>query len=112
MTELIKKLWNIAWDMWDHWNSILHNADRPHANILDSEINDQVWQLFGYSLQALPWDAFSFFQQPVEEILRHSRLYKEEWVASVQAAMKQKQHHNYSAYLAEQCFMRRWLGLE
>jgi len=29
-TELIKKLWNIVWDMWDHRNGILHHADRPH----------------------------------------------------------------------------------
>jgi len=26
-SKLIKKLWNIAWDMWDHRNGILHHAD-------------------------------------------------------------------------------------
>jgi len=25
--ELIKKLWNIMWDMWDHWNKALHNSE-------------------------------------------------------------------------------------
>jgi len=110
--ELIKKLWNIAWDMWDHCNGILHHADRPHDDVLDSAINNQVRQLFSYRVQAVPWDAFTFFQHPLEEVLENSRQYKEQWVASVQAAIWQKQQHDHGAYLAEQQFMRRWLGLE
>jgi len=111
-TELIKKLWNIAWDMWDHRNGILHNADRPRDDILDSAINDQVRQFFNHGVQAVPRDAFMFFQRPVEEILSSSRRYKEQWVASVRAAIRRKQQHDYSTYLAEQRFMRRWLGME
>jgi len=49
-----KKLWNIAWDMWDHRNGILHHADRPRNDILESAINDQVRQLFRQGVQAVP----------------------------------------------------------
>jgi len=111
-TELIKKLWNIAWDMWDHRNGILHHMDQPRHDILDSAINDQIRQLFSHGLQAVPRDAFTFFRRPMEEILSSSRWYKERWVASVQAAIRRKQQHDYGAHLAEQRFMRRWLGLE
>jgi len=88
--ELIKQLWNITWDMWDHRNGILHHANRPCNDILDSAINDQVRQLFSYGVQAIPRDAFTFFQHPLEEVLENSRRYKELWVASVQAAIRQK----------------------
>jgi len=69
-TELIKKLWNISWDMWDHRNGILHNyTSQLRDDILDSAINDWVRQLFSAGLQAVPCDAFNFFAQPVEELV-------------------------------------------
>jgi len=40
--ELIKKLWNISWDLWDHWNEALHNSQTAHNVILDSRTNDQI----------------------------------------------------------------------
>jgi len=107
-TELIKKLWNISWDMWDHCNSILHNTSQSWEDILDSTINDQVRQLFSQGLQAVPHDAFNFFAQPVEELLSKLRHYKIQWVESIMVAIT----WNYGSYLLEQCFMRRWLGLE
>jgi len=111
-TELIKKLWNILWDMWDHRNDILHNTSQSWEDILDSAINDQVHQLFSQGLQAVPYDAFNFFAQPVEELLSKPRQYKIQWVASVEAAITRKHHHDYGSYLLEQRFMRWWLGLE
>jgi len=39
--ELIKKLWNVSWDMcWDHWNGILHHEQQSREDILDSRINN------------------------------------------------------------------------
>jgi len=45
MVELIKKLWNISWGMWDHWNEGLHNSQTTCNEILDSQINKQVQTL-------------------------------------------------------------------
>ncbi len=111
-SKLIKKLWNIAWDMWDHRNGILHHAERPHDDIVDSTINDQVRVLFSYGVQVIPQDAFTLLQHPLEEVLEKPRRYKELWVASVQVAIRWKKQHDHGAYIAEQRFMRRWLGLE
>jgi len=111
-SELIKKLWNISWDMWDHQNRILHNTSQPREDILDSAINDQVRYLFSLGLQAVPRDTFRFFAQPADVLLSKSRQYKIQWVASMEVAIKRKQHHKYGSYLLEQHFMRRWLGLE
>ena len=27
LSELIRKLWNVAWDLWEHRNGILHKSD-------------------------------------------------------------------------------------
>jgi len=111
-TELIKKLWNISWDMWDHHNGILHNTSQLRDDILDSTINDQVHQLFSSCLQAVPRDTFNLFAQPVEELVSKPRQYKIQWVASVEVAITWKRHHDYGSYLLEQHFMRWCLGLE
>jgi len=52
--ELIKKLWNIAWDLWDQQNEALHNPQNPCDDIIDSRINDQLHSLFSNRLMAVP----------------------------------------------------------
>jgi len=39
--ELIKKLWNILWDMGGHQNEALHNSPMYCNDILDSQVNDK-----------------------------------------------------------------------
>jgi len=112
MTKLIKKLFNISWDMWEQRNDALHQSESHNDMILDRKINDQIRECFNQGLQDIPRDTFSFFRQPLEELLAHSWLYKEKWLASVQAAKQQKKHHKFGAYLPEQCGMWHWLGLE
>jgi hypothetical protein len=34
MTELIKKLWGVAWDLWEHRNGILHKKETQVHNIM------------------------------------------------------------------------------
>jgi len=107
-----KKLWNIAWDMWDYQNEAMNNLESYHNDILDSQINNQVRALYSNGLQAVPQDAFRMFQDPLETLLMKPHQYKEQWVASVQVAMRRKQWHDYGAYLSEQQGMQWWLGLE
>jgi len=70
MVELIKKLWNISWDLWDHRNKVLHNSQNARNDILDSRINNQIRSLFGQGLQAIPRDSFAFFQMPIDTLLQ------------------------------------------
>jgi len=110
--ELIKKLWNISWDLWDHQNEALHNETSTQEAIVDSRTNNNIQQLFRGGPQVVPCDALTLFKGTLEELLQHSKHYKDQWVALVKAAIQQKQHHNYGAYLSEQHGMRQWLGLE
>jgi len=110
--ELIKKLWNISWDLWDQCNEALHNPQNNHDNILDSRINNRVCILFDTRPMAIPRDAFGLFCHTLDNLLQHSMTYKEQWVTSVEVKKKKKKHHDYGTYLSKQCSMRRWLGLE
>jgi len=97
--ELIKKWWNISWDLWDHWNEALHNLQTACNHILDSRINDQICTLFKNRLQALPSNAFALFKGPLDALLQCSKTYKEQLAALVEAAMWWKQQHEFGAYL-------------
>jgi len=61
VSELIKKLWNVSWDMWEHWNGILHSSTQTQEEILDSQINEQLTALYNHGVQDVPQDAFMFF---------------------------------------------------
>ncbi len=98
--------------MWDHRNGILHNSTTTRDDILDSRINEHLTTLYNQGVQEVPRDAFKFFQTSLEELIQQNRNYKKKWIASVQAAKVRKQRHDFGAYLPEQQFMRRWLGLE
>ncbi len=111
-SELIKKLWNISWDMWAHRNGVLHAVEHPHNDIIDSRTNEQLTTLYRRGILAVPRDAFNLFQSSLTELLQQPSAYKIKWIRSVEAAIARKQHHNFGAYLPEQRFMRRWLGLE
>ena len=42
LVSVIQQLWNIAWDLWEHRNKILHDADDSDKyEILDHEITEQ-----------------------------------------------------------------------
>ncbi len=112
VTELIKKLWNISWDMWAHRNGVLHDAQQRHVDIIDSGINDRVTALYRWGVHAVPRDAIRFFHTPLEDLLEHASEYKAKWIRSVEAAIERKRHHNFGQFVAEQRFMRTWLGLD
>jgi len=98
--------------MWAHRNGVLHDAEQPHANIIDSRTNEQLTTLYQRGVHAVPCDAFNLFQSCMTELLQQPSAYKIKWIRSVEADIARKQHHNFGAHLAEQQFMRRWLGLE
>jgi len=85
-----KKLWNISWDLWDRHNEALHNSQNNCDAILDSQINNRVCALFASRLLAVPHDAFGLFHSLLDDILQCPTTYKEQWVASVEATIKQK----------------------
>jgi len=104
VAELIKKLWNVSWDMWAHWNGILHNAE-----ILEEKVNNTIVDLYALGTQALPRDAMKLMHKSQEHMLWLPLKVKQQWIESVQVAWQQKTQHDYGQYLSEQRFMAKWV---
>jgi len=69
---LIQKLWDVAWDMWEHQNEALHSSQLAQQQILHSIVDAQIRILYGRGPQQLPLDALHFITQPLELILSYS----------------------------------------
>jgi len=51
MAELIKKLWQVVWDMWRHRNSALHKMETGKVLIMEGDINKIVIQVYSAEAQ-------------------------------------------------------------
>jgi len=51
---LIQKLWDISWNMWDHWNKELHSGRQAQQQIIHSAVNDQIVVAYTGRAQQLP----------------------------------------------------------
>jgi len=54
MVALIKKLLQIAWDMWHHWNHALHHSTDNHAIILEHDTSQQLQAIYDKGLGSFP----------------------------------------------------------
>jgi len=46
MVEIIKKLWNVAWDMWEQRNKELHKLAQNREDILEKDTNKKIRQTY------------------------------------------------------------------
>jgi len=88
MSALIQKLWDIAWDMWDHHNKELHLGGQEQQQILHSAVNAQIEAAYKGGAQQLPWDAFHLLKTSKTTVLQYPLESKQLWLASIQAAQQ------------------------
>jgi len=43
---LIKHLITTAWDIWQHQNEVLHKSEQNQQDIVEHDINQQIWQIY------------------------------------------------------------------
>jgi len=109
VAELIKKLWNVSWDMWAHQNGILHTSPTARQEILEKHVNDKIRAIYEGGTQALPCDAIGLLQKTQEQMLQLPLPAKHQWLESINNAIARKQKHEYGNYLSEQWFMASWV---
>jgi hypothetical protein len=80
---LIQKMWEVAWNMWEHRNGILH--DKEQSIILQS-LNDTIRDEFRKGGQGLPKEARTLFSHGCSAVLNKSVEVRQQWVARVQLA--------------------------
>jgi hypothetical protein len=109
LTTLIKKLWELSWNMWDQRNGDLHNPTSPatireHAR-LDALITTEYIDTSTLSVKDRRW-----FRRPREVIFTESTEYKTQWLESVLLARaRYARRHNTSTH-AQRRLMRATFG--
>jgi hypothetical protein len=88
VTLLITKLWDIAWDLWEHRNGVLHQQDNIITEGMIHIINRQVRSLYFHAAQfsLLPADT-PLIRRSLQEILSKDYTFKKTWVSHVKQAL-------------------------
>jgi hypothetical protein len=88
LIELIKKLWGIAWDMWEHRNGILHQQDNEVTRISTHRLHVRVsdaYQLL--RTMALPAADYHLIQTPLRTLKKKHTDYIKAWLVQAKAIL-------------------------
>jgi hypothetical protein len=109
LTALIQKLWDIAWDMWDNRNKVLHDTENSAARALQiQQIQDQ----FAFGTAGLPNEAQALFGGGIQALLHQQPAYQTAWLIRITAARARSERRNErqnDTFNTERAGMRRWL---
>ena len=111
VTALIKLLWQIAWDMWDHRNNILHDNDTNATLLGITALNTQIVNMYHKGILPLMTpDEKALFKSPLESLLRLRPPSKRAWIATVEASYSLCRLRHNSFMPRERDFMTTFLG--
>ena len=80
LVEIIKKLWLIAWDMWEHRNSILHNTENVHSQTQEAQLNKKMCKLYSAAIRYMAHSPDNYLLGiPISNLIRKSYAYKKNW---------------------------------
>jgi len=91
---LIQKMWDVAWDIWDHQNKELHDGDLSRQIILHLAVDAKIAVLYEGGAQQLPRDALKFIRTPKETVLAYPLASKQLWLELVKVAQQCRKNMN------------------
>ena len=82
MKELIKKLWNVSWDMWDSRNGVVHRNKLTQKEQIIAKLEEDVKTMHaeGQTNRFLPRMERTFFRQAVGDIVKKTEYQKRTWL--------------------------------
>ena len=86
VTELIKKLWQVSWDMWRFRNGILHHQSNATPTNFTFLLTSSILSEINHGHRLLPISCSYLFAKPAAELLRSTVNSKKLWLATVWAA--------------------------
>jgi hypothetical protein len=106
-TAIIRKLWQIAWDMWEHRNGYLHARNTGlHSQYINKVITSEFqlgWAMLDRETRALFHPGLaSTISKPIEV--------REQWIKRVQAARQKMETTIQPAFQSERSLMSAWLS--
>jgi len=109
VSELIKKLWNISWDLWTHRNEELHTSETARTQILEQDINRRIVQAFQSGSIVLPRDAVHLLQGEPERVLGLPLTTKQLWLDTWEAAKRRQTRAAQDPMAGERALMEEWV---
>lgn len=83
MSKTQRKIWHVAWSLWEHRNDILHNeGDKEHKKAVEDQ-NILVLEEWATGLDTLPQRYAGLFRGTLEEKIALSFQRKQQWLSSV-----------------------------
>jgi hypothetical protein len=106
VTSIIKKLWQIAWDIWEHRNGYLHARNTGLHSLY---INEIIATEFNKEHSTLDRETRVLFCPGLEAITNKPLEVREQWIKRVQAARLKMETKIQTEFKAERSFMSAWL---
>jgi hypothetical protein len=107
VSALITKMLEIAWDLWEHRNGILHDKEKGYAAQM---VRQQILILWNHSRIQHITSIRQLVKGNVEDILCSGYNQQQQWILRVEAAInKDKRLRGASQYSREREGMRRYL---
>ena len=104
---LIKKLWEVSWDMWEHRNGFVHTNS---ANTIASQaITRELHQEHALGIHSLPRQDQHLFRITLDTLLQSKLEVQQAWLSNVKAARARSQWCDHATYRRERPFLRNWL---
>jgi hypothetical protein len=82
LVAILQKLWNTAWDMWEHRNGILHDKENQVTQSMIQKLNARVSRIYTeLSSRALRHYKHNLVHLPLTQLLRKGTNYKVTWLS-------------------------------
>jgi len=90
VTVLIQKLWDIAWDLWEHRNGIVHEQENLVTRSMGTLLNHRVDQVYeGISSRPVPVYDRHLVHMPLSKLLNKSVSYKVHWLEVAEPVLQE-----------------------
>ena len=110
LTAIIQKVWDVAWDLWEHRNSIMHAKDSS-AQLMKLQM--EIKAEFEMGPATVTTDARILFRPGLDIILKGDEAQQMAWLRRIQRARARFQERlaeRQESFKVERTIMSRWLG--
>ena len=85
LSRLIKKQWEIAWDLWKHRTAIAHSPDSFSLALAHDQINEEIRALYLGTHHTIYPPLQRWFRQPLTNLLQQPLAFKQDWIVMVRS---------------------------
>ena len=105
--EVIKKLWDIAWDLWEHRNGVLHETENLVTRSMAAQLDAKVSRIYNdlYSRALRNYDRH-LVHLSLSALLRKDTNYKVMWISVAEPALREGRHEAWVHQTRHDCMIQ------